>query len=163
MLKLLLTYLAICTILASTSSFAETPEHENNPLSEPSKDRNIEPGKSFFGCPIGATEEEVIKKLGKPTGKLTPNKQRSSLLYGQNCMLEFWSGKLIGISISRERSYGKLESEEDGDWTLSNGISLGMNLAEIKKILGELITEGRNFGSSAKSVFSTVKGKEAEG
>jgi hypothetical protein len=145
MLKLLLTYLAICTILASTSSFAETPEPENNPISEPSKDRTIEPGKSFFVCPIGATEEEVIKKLGKPTGKLTPNKQRSSLLYGQNCMLEFWSGKLIGVSISRERSFGKLESEEDGDWTLSNGIRLGMNLAEIKKIRGEIITEGRNF------------------
>lgn len=145
MLKLLLTYLAICTILASTSSFAETPEPENNPISEPSKDRNIEPGKSFFGCPISATEEEVIKKLGKPTGKLTPNKQRSSLLYGQNCMLEFWSGKLIGVSISRERSHGKLESEEDGDWTLSNDIRLGMNLAEIKKILGEKITDSSNF------------------
>lgn len=112
MRKTLLPHLSICIILTTANSFAETSAPENNPISEPSKDRTIEPGKSIFGCPIGATEEEVIKKLGKPTVQLTPNEQRSSLLYGQNCILEFWQGKLIGASITRERSRGKSEYEE---------------------------------------------------
>jgi len=147
MLKLLLTYLAICTILASTSSFAETPAPEHSAICEPSKDRTIEPGKSIFGCPIGATEEEVIKKLGKPTGKLTPDEQRIYLLYEKNNFLEFLCGKLIGVSISREISHGQPISEDDGNGMLSNGIKLGMNLAEIKKILGEKFKKHGNFST----------------
>jgi hypothetical protein len=92
------------------------------------KNKTIVPGKSIFGCKIGATETQVITKLGKPAAKIDSGNGEFSLLYGPGCAMEFWNGKLGGVTILHE------------NFNLSNGVTSGMNLAEIQKKLGDKFT-----------------------
>jgi len=95
---------------------------------KPLKDKTIVPGKSFFGCQIGATEQHVITNLGNPAAKIDSGNGEFSLLYGPGCAMEFWNEKLGGVTILNE------------NFNLSNGVTSGMNLAEIQKKLGDKFT-----------------------
>ncbi len=138
-------YLRIEPIKAPLAQFVEDhskPARESG-IQATLKDNVIVPGKSIFGLPIGATEDEVIQKLGAPDAKREYGKGMFSLIYGFKDVLEFWDGKLGGVSLlpfdlSLERDLvgNKSEPYVIKDWKLENGICPGMKMSEVKKLLG---------------------------
>ncbi len=109
------------------------------------RDMTIAPGKSIFGCPIGSSKDDVILKLGEPLGKIESGNGNVSLIYGKDCIMSFHENKLSGVKVAPYfldgfALYGALEdfaSGKNANWKLSNGIMQGMNLSEVKKILGD--------------------------
>jgi hypothetical protein len=65
----------------------------------PPKDLTINPGRSIFVCPYGATEKEVIDILGPPIGIAYKNDKSFSLIYGNDTELIFKNEKLDGGDI----------------------------------------------------------------
>jgi len=109
---------------------------------KPPEDMTINPGKSIFGCPVGSSKDDVILKLGKPLGEIESGNGRSSLIYGQDCIILFFNNKLSGIKVSQNVFgygffIGDLVFGKNAEWILSNGITKEMNLSEVKKILGD--------------------------
>ena len=117
-----------------TAPLAQIVEDHSKPAREAGiqatlKDNVIVPGKSIFGLPIGATEDEVIQKLGAPDAKREYGKGMFSLIYGFKDVLEFWDGKLGGVSIlsfdlslERDLAGKKADPYIIGNWKLENGI-----------------------------------------
>jgi thiol-disulfide isomerase/thioredoxin len=133
---------------------ADIPFYEGDKISPP-KDLIIDPGKSIFGCPYGSTEEEVIKKLGQPIGKIQEKDKISTLYYGSDCALIFQDRRLCGVDFQNfhlqglfgyERNQGNLifasakidyeKKQFSGGWRLTNGVHPGMDFKEAKKICG---------------------------
>ena len=141
-----------------TAPLAQFVEDHSKPARESGiqatlKDNVIVPGKSIFGLPIGATEDEVIQKLGVPDAKREYGKGMFSLIYGFKDVLEFWDGKLCGVSLlpfdlSLERDLvgKKLDPYIIGNWKLENGICPGMKISEVKKLLGNKLHSGLSMG-----------------
>jgi nucleoredoxin len=135
---------------------ADIPFYEGDKISPP-KDLNIDPGKSIFGCPYGATEEEVIKILGQPIGRKQENEKIFNLYYGSDCALIFQDRRLCGVDFQDDLQglFGYEKNQENhifssaktdyekkkftGGWKLTNGVHMGMDFKEAKKICG--ITE----------------------
>jgi len=125
------------------------PVYEGEQVSPP-KDLTIDPGKSFFGCPYGSTEKEVIGILGQPVGKVFKRDESFSLLYGNDSELTFKEGRLYGVNLKEafdflnsndSMSFSTSVQNQDGKsttggWRLSNGIHHGMEIGEATKIPG---------------------------
>jgi len=112
----------------------------------------IDPAKSIFGCELGSSPDEVIKRLGQPLGKINLKNGQSALIFGKECFLTFSNDKLVGAEISgyalnrlsnviaylikmksNKMNYQSFKKE---NLSLVNGIKIGMSLAEAKKRLG---------------------------
>lgn len=138
------------------------PAHESG-IQTTLKDKPIVPGKSIFGLPIGATEDEVIRKAGEPTAKREYAKGMFSLIYGFEDVLEFWNGKLGGVSLlsfdlslERDLVRKKLAPYVIGDWKLENGICPGMKISKVKKLLGNKLHSSFWQGSCFEEAGSVV-------
>jgi hypothetical protein len=122
----------------------------------------IDPGKSIFGCELGSSPDEVIKRLGQTLGRINLKNGQSALILQERCFLTFLDEKLVGAEIyksdyiSREGSNFINENSSEFDYqifkmenlSLVNGIKIGMPLAEAKKRLG--ITEKVNLHEPLK-------------
>ena len=141
-----------------TAPLAQIVEDHSKPAREAGiqatlKDNVIVPGKSIFGLPIGATEDEVIQKLGAPDAKREYGKGMFSLIYGFKDVLEFWDGKLGGVSLpscdlslERDLAGKKADPYIIGNWKLENGICPGMKISEVEKLLGNKLHRGLSMG-----------------
>jgi hypothetical protein len=121
----------------------------------------IDPDKSFFGVPLGTSEDRLIKKFGEPVGYLRLTDNRSLMLYGDTMAFIFQSGKLSGILL-RDKDWGFLDARLkqelpsknslgwpkppqpwdnpkpwDNQWELNNGLKNKMGLVDIRGILGD--------------------------
>lgn len=126
----------------------------------PATDTNIiDPDKSIYGVPLGSSEDEFIKKFGQPNGYFKLNSAETVMFYGKRHAFVFTGSKLSGIRYSsfvfdwRLAQTIQPQSSMDGvRWELSNGIRMGMNRAEVKKILGDrLKSEMEHYFNSDKA------------
>lgn len=108
----------------------------------------ITPGKTILGFAIGTTEEDVIKKLGKPTAYMRLDPINTAFIHESNTAFIFTNGKLTGVRISYSLIDHHLSSEFSGamghrqpKWKLNNGIKYEMSLVAVKKILGDKLVE----------------------
>ena len=125
--------------------------------STPPQNTKIAPGKSLLGCPIGSTEEEVIKKLGKPMANLNLGENESALLYYDGTALlsfidgklqegKFSSSSLLIINAFNINAYYNIDKTP---YTLPNGISIGNSLQKAKDILGDRLDLNKDFHRSS--------------
>ncbi len=109
---------------------------------------SIDPGKSLLGCPIGSTEEEVIKILGKPFANFRLSDNETALLfYKGTALLGFNHGKLQDGKFS-SNSFLNISTSYNKDKTpyaLPNGISIGSSLQKAKDILGDRLELNKDF------------------
>ena len=114
----------------------------------------IDPDKSFFGVPLGTSEDRLIRKFGEPVGYLRLTDNRSLILYGDTVAFIFQSGKLSGILL-RDKDWGFLAALKqelpsknplwwpeppkpwDNQWELNNGLKNKMSLVDVRGILGD--------------------------
>jgi TonB family protein len=110
----------------------------------------IDPDRRVYGMEWGSSEDEFIKKFGYPTGYIRLNSSDTVMLYGKEHAFIFTDAKLSGVRITKTVLDWKLSRDQltqppfdDIRWQLSNGIRQEMNLAEVKKILGERLVTDR--------------------
>ena len=110
----------------------------------------IDPDKSIYGVQWGSSEDDFISRVGSPTGYVRLNGSDTAMLYGKSHAFIFTASKLSGLRISMTMLDWKLSqalltlTAFDGiRWQLSNGLRAEMNLAEVKKILGERLKTDR--------------------
>jgi hypothetical protein len=122
----------------------------------PSANTNIiDPDKHIFGTPFGTTEDEFIKKYGKPTGYIQLADGITAMLYGTKVLIFFKDHNLSGIRIGYDIFDTEISKEifsststpfDNIKWELNNGIKERMGLIEVKNILGDkLLTINENF------------------
>ncbi len=104
--------------------------------------------KTFFGIPLGTSEDEVIAKFGPATGYARIDGTQTVVLYGPSVGLLFSGGKLAGVRLSRQLLDYRLANEMkaqtpfDGmQWKLSNGIQKDSSLPDVKRLLGSKLQE----------------------
>ncbi|MDD5772016.1 MAG: hypothetical protein PHX78_00955 [bacterium] len=123
----------------------------------------IEPDKSLFGIPYGTGEDEFIARFGQPMRSNRSGKTGREMMYGKKYIFVFEKTKLAGMKTiySEHEVYQIIPTHNTFDyleWKLSNGITKNMNLAEVKKILGNNAGEFENKGIP-KFYFTTVKAR----
>jgi len=140
----------VLTVAVSLDVGAQDVRSKVGPSSETSLTNIIDPDRSIYGAPWGLSEDEFIKTFGSPIGYIRLNGAETAMLYGRNHAFIFTSSKLSGVRISSMVFDWKLSqalltlTPLDGiRWQLSNGIRREMNLAEVKKILGESLKTDR--------------------
>lgn len=129
-------------------------------------DELIDPDKSIFGIPLGTTEDDFIKKNGKPAGYLDLKGQDTAMLYGNNYAFLFEHGKLAGVLLTystvdhqlAKRLVGSRFSQDARSWKLSNGIESEMTLPEVRNIVGAELTAA-NERSLHSQYFLTGKSR----
>jgi nucleoredoxin len=117
----------------------------------PPKDTSIVPGKSLLGCPIGSTEEEVVKKLGKPMANFRLGENATALLYyNGTALLRFHNGKLLDGNFSGSSQLGinHFHEQEVPAYSLPNGIAIGTDLQELKDVLVNKV-DSKNINESS--------------
>ena len=121
----------------------------------------IDPDTHVYGVPFGASEDDFIKAHGKPDGYIRLNDTDTALLYGRSHAFVFEKGKLMGVRITSQILDWKLANEfqdsspfDNRDWRLSNGVFMGMNLKEIRNIVGNKLAKsdlGHHYYLTAKA------------
>ena len=106
----------------------------------------IDPGKSIFGCPLGATEAEIIQSLGEPNGKVDLGPNKTGLFYFNNCaLLILWDGVLGGGCFQTSPMLQNRSSySAQNTFSMTNGIGLETPLAKAKEILGDKLDIGES-------------------
>lgn len=104
----------------------------------------IDPDSGIYGIAYGTTEDEFISKFGNPNGYLRLSPGTTAMIYGKSHAFLFSGNKLTGVRITDLIFDWKLGLDTAGHgpfdtirWRINNGITKGMNLAEVKRILGE--------------------------
>jgi len=140
---------ALVRILAVSNSDSDSDNYANYSLYElriepVEKYLNLDSKNSIFDCKFGSTPEEVISKLGQPTGKYSLSDSKRFFLYGQSCLLIFDNNELQAIAVESffPDSIESRPSISDfspitGDWQLKNGLRKGMELDRANEILGD--------------------------
>jgi len=143
MKPIILTFLLL-TIAASLNVPAQDVRSKVGRSAETSLTNVIDPGKSIYGAQWGSSEDEFISKFGNATGYIRLNASDTVMLYGREHAFTFKDSKLSGVRINNPVFDGKLAQAritrtpfDEIKWQLSNGINQGMNLANIKKVLGD--------------------------
>lgn len=110
----------------------------------------INPDKHVYGIPWGSSEDEFIAKWGNPDGYVRFNAQETGMIYGKQHMFLFFNKKLSGLRLTDNILDWQLSKKLlpnpifDGvQWTLDNGIEKETDLAKVKKILGNTLTNER--------------------
>src|ERR1700730_11939416 len=140
----------VLTVAASLDVGAQDVRSKVGPPSATSFTNIIDPDKSVFGAQWGSSEDEFISRFGNPTGYFRLTSSDTAMLYGKYHAFIFTASKLSGVRINTFVLDWKLSqailtvTPFDGiRWQLSNGIRREMNLAEVKKILGESLKTDR--------------------
>jgi TonB family protein len=134
----------VLTISLSLDVRAQDVRSKVGPPSSPSGSNVIDPEKSLYGAQWGCTEDEFISKFGNPTGYIRLNDSETVMIYGKEQAFIFTSTRLSGVRITYSVFDGNLSQAlrtrtpfDNIRWQLSNGVRKDMNLAEVKKILGD--------------------------
>lgn len=116
--------------------------------SEETLNSEIDPDTHIFGIPFDTTEDEFIKKYGKPLGYFSLNSKETVMIYGRKYAFIFNETKLSGILISSSIIDWRLASAvthltpfDQISWKLSNGIREETSLVEVKKIVGDSLSK----------------------
>ncbi|HXF39179.1 MAG TPA: energy transducer TonB [Blastocatellia bacterium] len=140
----------VLTIAASLDVGAQDVRSKVGPVSGTSLSNIIDPDKSIYGVQWGSSEDEFIARFGNPTGYIRLNASDTVMLYGKSHAFIFTASKLSGVRINMtvldwrlSQSIPALTPFDGAGWQLSNGIRREMNLAEVKKILGESLKTER--------------------
>jgi TonB family protein len=141
-MKLILAILLL-TVSVSLNVGAQDVRSKVGPTSETSFTNIIDPDRSIYGAQWGTSEDEFIKKFGQPIGYIRLNGTDTVMLYGKEHAFTFTASKLSGVLITKIVFNWHLTQTaltrtafDDIKWQLSNGIRKDMNLADVKKILG---------------------------
>jgi TonB family protein len=141
----------VLTISLSLDVRAQDVRSKVGPPSANSGSNIIDPEKSVYGAQWDCTEDEFISKFGDPTGYIRLNDSETVMLYGKEQAFIFTSAKLSGVRITYSVFDGKLSQAQQTrtpfdaiNWQLSNGVRKDMNLAEVKKILGDSLKSLRS-------------------
>jgi thiol-disulfide isomerase/thioredoxin len=121
-----------------------------------------DPGKSIYGCNLGSSQADVIKRLGNPIAEFDLGETKRGLLYNEgNSLLLFWNDKLGGGIFSVDSNYmhdsiplfpfsaksrNRKNSEHVLPFTLNNGIGLMQPLPYAQGIIGDNPSESENGG-----------------
>lgn len=150
----------VLTMTISLQVGAQDIRSKVGPSSESSFTNIIDPDSGVYGTQWGSSEDEFIKNFGHPTGYIRLNGAETAMLYGKEHAFIFTASKLSGVRINRHLFDWKLSNSVPSQnrfdaisWQLPNGIRQQMNLADIKKILGEGLKTDRN----RQRYFSTDK------
>lgn len=134
----------VLTIFLSLDVGAQDVRSKVGPPSANSGSYIIDPEKSMYGAQWGCSEDEFINKFGNPTGYIRLNDSETVMIYGKEQAFIFTSAKLSGVRITYSVFDGNLSQAlqtrtpfDNIRWQLSNGVRKDMNLAEVKKILGD--------------------------
>lgn len=121
----------------------------------------IDPDSSIYGIPYGTTEDEFVAQFGNPMGYMRMSGNTTCMIYGKSHGFIFEDGKLIGVRITDLIFDWKMslsitgQSPFDGiQWKLTNGIRAGMNLADVKRILGQSLS-----GDEYDKYYETSSGR----
>lgn len=141
----------VLTISLSLDVGAQDVRSKVGPPSNPSGSNIIDPEKSIYGAQWGCTEDEFIGKFGNPTGYIRLSDSETVMIYGKGQAFIFTSAKLSGVRITYSvfdmNLSQALQTRTPFDnigWQLSNGVRKDMNLAEVKKILGDSLKSLRS-------------------
>lgn len=141
----------VLTISLSLDVRAQDVRSKVGPPSSPSGSNIIDPEKSVYGAQWGCSEDEFISKFGNPTGYIRLNDSETVMIYGKEQAFIFTSAKLSGVRITFSvfdfNLSQALQTRTPFDnirWQLSNGVRKDMNLAEVKKILGDSLKSLRS-------------------
>jgi hypothetical protein len=125
----------------------------------PMPSRTIDPDAHIFGMAFGTQEADVIKTFGKPDGYIRFSGRESCMIYGKAVALLFDDGKLHGVRVTHSVIDWKLSERMRANaafdrllWKLSNGIQAETTLSEVRKILGDRLSEDKY-----KRVYATDK------
>lgn len=129
----------------------------------------IDPDQGAYGVPFGATEKQLIEKLGPASGSLQLSPTRRALFYGRSHVFLFRKGAFRGVLLSqfgtldhRLTDYMDMHPRFDAaSWKISPGITGGMNYAQVARLLKK--PEGRgdyrlNYETSSARVELTFSG-----
>lgn len=140
----------VLTVSIFLNVAAQDVRSKVGPASETSSTNIIDPDRSIYGVEWGTSEDNFINKFGQPTGYIRLNGTETAMLYGKKHAFVFTDSKLSGVRISHGVFDWKLSQDlatktplDSISWQLSNGIRADMNLAEVKKILGENLKADR--------------------
>lgn len=134
----------VLTVAVSLDVGAQDVRSKVGPTSATSFTNIIDPDKSIYGAEWGISEDDFITKFGRPIGYIRLNGTETVMLYGKEHAFTFTASKLSGVRITRTVFDWHLTQTvltrtpfDDIRWQLSNGVRKDMNLAEVKKILGD--------------------------
>jgi TonB family protein len=149
-MKLILAIL-VFTVSVSLDVGAQDVRSKVGPPSAPAGTNIIDPEKSVYGAQWGCSEDEFVGKFGNPTGYIRLSDSEMVMIYGKEQAFIFTSAKLSGVRITYSVFDGKLSLAQQTrtpfdaiQWQLSNGVRKDMNLAEVKKILGDSLKSLRS-------------------
>src|SRR5438874_100898 len=134
-------FLALVAISASAADIRDTVMA---PAADAAATDRIVPDVAIYGMPYGCSEDAFIAKFGRPTGYIRITETQSAMLYGKSHAFFFTNGGLSGVRITQDvldwriaNAMSKSTTFDVRSWQLDNGIRDGMNLVEVKRILGE--------------------------
>jgi TonB family protein len=138
----------VLMVAASLDVLAQDVRSKVGPAAGTSMTNIIDPDKSIYGVQWGISEDEFISKFGNPTGYIKLNGSDTAMQYGKSHAFIFTASKLSGLRICMSVLDWKLSQSIltltpfDGiRWQLSNGIRRDMNLAEVRKIVGDRLRD----------------------
>lgn len=139
----------VLTVAVSLDVGAQDVRSKVGPPSRTSITNIIDPDKSVYGAQWGSGEDEFINTFGYPTGYIRLNGAETAMIYGRSHAFIFTASKLSGVRIYNSSVLDWKLSQAlltltpfDGmKWQLSNGIRREMNLADVKKILGNSLRD----------------------
>jgi hypothetical protein len=152
-------FLAICFAFPCYAQDIRSKVRTSTPAEQSSN--FIDPDAGIYGVPFGTSEDDFIAKEGKPIGYIRLSPQSTAMIYGKSQAFLFTEGKLVGVRITDSILDWKLSRNMDDQnlqrisgtspvgpcdinsaprWRLSNGITNGMDLTAVKKILGSKLS-----------------------
>lgn len=133
----------VLTVAVSLDVGAQDVRSKVGPTSGTSLSNIIDPDKSIYGLQFGSSEDEFISRFGSPTGYIRLNGTETVMLYGKEHAFTFTASKLSGVLITKivfnwhlTQTVLTRTAFDDIRWQLSNGVRKDMNLADVRKILG---------------------------
>ena len=141
----------ILSLLVVASTFAaDVRDRVTSPAVDVAGEERIIPDTGIYGMPYGASEDAFIAKFGKPTGYFRITDAESGMLYGKSHVFFVTNGGLSGVRVTQDvldwriaNAMPKSTTFDLRAWQLDNGIRDGMNLVEVKRILGDRLSEDR--------------------
>lgn len=147
---LLLTSLALSTLVSANEDIRNKVVAQQKEAKQQSTEIILE--MSIFGHLYGTSEDEFIKKEGKPNGYIHLNEELSVMIYGKNTGFIFRDKKLVGTRINSGiidwelANQMKLKSRFDRiEWSIAEGVEENMSKEQVIENLGEPIKDERGF------------------
>ncbi|MEX0735652.1 MAG: hypothetical protein WD944_08205 [Steroidobacteraceae bacterium] len=142
-----LTALAVALVFAAFSTgVGYSGPLELKPEYKPALMKNrpkvIDPDKSVYGVPFGASEAQLVAAFGDPNGLIVVSDSAKAFLYGSTHLFLFKSGKLRELIVGHSVIDWQLSQRMDGNpffdaggWTMAPGIQNEMTFEQVQKVL----------------------------